>query len=137
MSKMVMSKSLKLIIDEQEKKFFQIKSELEKLKDKDYKNYVKAIISIEKNIENREILDYIFEKFIINKKINLLNNEFNIEQETDLDLKIQEFSKLKIKIGEKELDHLYSDSYELTEYFIQEIEDLKKQLNNLINSEEN
>lgn len=137
MSKMVMSKSLKLIIDEQEKKFFQIKSELEKLKDKDYKNYVKAIISIEKNIENREILDYIFEKFIINKKINLLNNEFNIEQETDLDLKIQEFSKLKIKIGEKELDHLYSDSYGLTEYFIQEIEDLKKQLNNLINSEEN
>ena len=137
MSKMVMSKMLKLIVDEQEKKFFQIKSELEKLKDKDYKNYVKAIISIEKNIENREILDYIFEKFIINKKINLLNNEFNIEQETDLDLKIQEFSKLKIKIGEKELDHLYSDSYGLTEYFIQEIEDLKKQLNNLINSEEN
>lgn len=119
------------------KNFFQTKIELEKLKNDDYKNYVKAIISIEKNIENEKILDYIFEKFIINKKINLLNNEFDLKEETNLDLKIQEISKLKFKIEEKELDHLYADSFEQATQITKEIENLKKQLNNLINSKEN
>lgn len=119
------------------KNFFQTKIELEKLKNDDYKNYVKAIISIEKNIENEKILNYIFEKFIINKKINLLNNEFDLKEETNLDLKIQEISKLKFKIEEKELDHFYEDSFEQAAQITKEIEDLKKQLNNLINSKEN
>ena len=119
------------------KNFFQTKIELEKLKNDDYKNYVKAIISIEKNIENEKILNYIFEKFIINKKINLLNNEFDLKEETNLDLKIQEISKLKFKIEEKELDHFYADSFEQAAQITKEIEDLKKQLNNLINSKEN
>lgn len=119
------------------KNFFQTKIELEKLKKDDYKNYVKAIISIEKNIENEKILDYFFEKFIINKKINLLNNEFDLKEETNLDLKIQEISKLKFKIEEKELDHLYADSFEQATQITKEIENLKKQLNNLINYKEN
>lgn len=119
------------------KNFFKTKIELEKLKNDDYKNYIKAIISIEKNIENEKILDYIFEKFIINKKINLLNNEFDLKEETNLDLKIQEISKLKFKIEEKELDHLYADSFEQATQITKEIENLKKQLNNLINSKEN
>lgn len=119
------------------KNFFQTKIELEKLKKDDYKNYVKAIISIEKNIENEKILDYFFEKFIINKKINLLNNEFDLKEETNLDLKIQEISKLKFKIEEKELDHLYADSFEQATQITKEIENLKKQLNSLINSKEN
>lgn len=119
------------------KNFFQTRIELEKLKKDDYKNYVKAIISIEKNIENEKILDYFFEKFIINKKINLLNNEFDLKEETNLDLKIQEISKLKFKIEEKELDHLYADSFEQATQITKEIENLKKQLNNLINSKEN
>lgn len=119
------------------KNFFQTKIELEKLKKDDYKNYVKAIISIEKNIENEKILDYIFEKFIINKKTNLLNNEFDLKEETNLDLKIQEISKLKFKIEEKELDHLYADSFEQATQITKEIENLKKQLKNLINSKEN
>lgn len=119
------------------KNFFQTKIELKKLKNDDYKNYVKAIISIEKNIENEKILDYIFEKFIINKKINLLNNEFDLKEETNLDLKIQEISKLKFKIEEKELDHFYADSFEQAAQITQEIEYLKRQLNNLINSKEN
>lgn len=119
------------------KNFFQTKIELEKLKKDDYKNYVKAIISIEKNIENEKILDYFFEKFIINKKINLLNNEFDLKEETNLDLKIQEISKLKFKIEEKELDHFYADSFEQATQITKEIENLKKQLNNLINSKEN
>lgn len=118
------------------KNFFQTKIELEKLKKDDYKNYIKAIISIEKNIENEKILDYIFEKFIINKKINLLNNDFDLKEETNLDLKIQEISKLKFKIEEKELDHLYADSFEQATQITKEIEKLKKQLNNLINSKE-
>lgn len=118
------------------KNFFQTKIELEKLKNDDYKNYIKAIISIEKNIENEKILDYIFEKFIINEKINLLNNEFDLKEETNLDLKIQEISKLKFKIEEKELDHLYADSFEQATQITKEIENLKKQLNNLINSKE-
>ena len=119
------------------KNFFQTRIELEKLKKNDYKNYVKAIISIEKNIENEKILDYFFEKFIINKKINLLNNEFDLKEETNLDLKIQEISKLKFKIEEKELDHLYTDSFEQATHITKEIENLKKQQNNLINSKEN
>lgn len=119
------------------KNFFQTKIELEKLKNDDYKNYIKAIISIEKNIENEKILDYFFEKFIINKKINLLNNEFDLKEETNLDLKIQEISKLKFKIEEKELDHFYADSFEQATQITKEIENLKKQLNNLINSKEN
>lgn len=119
------------------KNFFQTKIELEKLKNDDYKNYIKAIISIEKNIENENILDYFFEKFIINKKINLLNNEFDLKEETKLDLKIQEISKLKFKIEEKELDHLYADSFEQATQITKEIENLKKQLNSLINSKEN
>ncbi|WP_288979334.1 hypothetical protein [uncultured Parvimonas sp.] len=119
------------------KNFFQTRIELEKLKKDDYKNYVKAIISIEKNIENEKILDHFFEKFIINKKINLLNNEFDLKEETNLDLKIQEISKLKFKIEEKELDHLYADSFEQATQITKEIENLKKQLNNLINSKEN
>lgn len=119
------------------KNFFQTRIELEKLKKDDYKNYVKAIISIEKNIKNEKILDYFFEKFIINKKINLLNNEFDLKEETNLDLKIQEISKLKFKIEEKELDHLYADSFEQATQITKEIENLKKQLNNLINSKEN
>lgn len=118
------------------KNFFQTKIELKKLKNDDYKNYVKAIISIEKNIENEKILDYIFEKFIINEKINLLNNEFDLKEETNLDLKIQEISKLKFKIEEKELDHLYADSFKQATQITKEIEKLKKQLNNLINSKE-
>lgn len=118
------------------KNFFQTRIELEKFKKDDYKNYVKAIISIEKNIENEKILDYIFEKFIINEKINLLNNEFDLKEETNLDLKIQEISKLKFKIEEKELDHLYADSFEQATQITKEIEKLKKQLNNLINSKE-
>ena len=36
------------------KNFYQTKIELEKLKNDDYKNYIKAIISIEKNIENEK-----------------------------------------------------------------------------------
>ena len=119
------------------KNFFQTKIELEKLKNDDYKNYIKAIISIEKNIENEKILDYFFEKFIINKKINLLNNEFDLKEETNIDLKIQEISKLKFKIEEKELDHLYADSFEQATQITKEIENLKKQLKNLINSKEN
>lgn len=119
------------------KNFFQTRIELEKLKKDDYKNYVKAIISIEKNIENEKILDYFFEKSIINKKINLLNNEFDLKEETNLDLKIQEISKLKFKIEEKELDHLYADSFEQATQITKEIENLKKQLKNLINSKEN
>ena len=119
------------------KNFFQTRIELEKLKKDDYKNYVKAIISIEKNIENEKILDYFFEKFIINKKINLLNNDFDLKEETNLDLKFQEISKLKFKIEEKELDHLYADSFEQATQITKEIEKLKKQLNNLINSKEN
>ena len=114
------------------KNFFQTKIELEKLKNDDYKNYIKAIISIEKNIENEKILDYFFEKFIINKNINLLNNEFDLKKETNLDLKIQEISKLKFKIEEKELDHLYADSFEQATQITKEIENLKKQLNSLI-----
>lgn len=62
------------------KDFKEIKIELEKLKEDDYRNYIKAILSIELNIEQEEILDYLYDKYMDNDNFNLLNDEFEIEE---------------------------------------------------------
>ena len=62
------------------KDFKEIKIELEKLKEDDYRNYIKAILSIELNIEQEEILDYLYDKYMDNDHFNLLNDEFEIEE---------------------------------------------------------
>lgn len=50
---------------------------IKNLMDKDYENFVKAIISIEKNINDLELLDDIYEEYIDNDYIQLLNNDFD------------------------------------------------------------
>ena len=62
------------------KDFKEIKIELEKLKEDNYRNYIKAILSIELNIEKEEILDYLYDKYMDNDNFNLLNDEFEIEE---------------------------------------------------------
>lgn len=62
------------------KDFKEIKIELEKLKEDDYRNYIKAILSIELNIGQEEILDYLYDKYMDNDNFNLLNDEFEIEE---------------------------------------------------------
>ena len=63
------------------KDFKKIKIELEKLKEDNYRNYIKAILSIELNIEQEEILDYLYDKYMDNDNFNLLNDEFEIEEQ--------------------------------------------------------
>ncbi|WP_150262759.1 hypothetical protein [Parvimonas micra] len=63
------------------KDFKEIKIELEKLKEDNYRNYIKAILSIELNIEQEEILDYLYDKYMDNDNFNLLNDEFEIEEQ--------------------------------------------------------
>ena len=62
------------------KDFKEIKIELEKLKEDNYRNYIKAILSIELNIEQEEIVDYLYDKYMDNDNFNLLNDEFEIEE---------------------------------------------------------
>ena len=62
------------------KDFKEIKIELEKLKEDNYRNYIKAILSIELNIKQEEILDYLYDKYMDNDNFNLLNDEFEIEE---------------------------------------------------------
>ena len=62
------------------KDFKEIKIELEKLKEDNYRNYIKAILSIELNIEQEEILDYLYDKYMDNDNFNLLNDEFETEE---------------------------------------------------------
>ena len=54
-----------------------IREILEKMLNENYKDFIKAIISIEKEINNKILLDKIYDKFMKNDNINLLNEEFN------------------------------------------------------------
>ena len=44
---------------------------------KDYKNFVKALISIEKDINNQDALDMMYQKFMNTDEMYLLNDEFD------------------------------------------------------------
>ena len=43
---------------------------------KDYKTFVTALISIEKDINNQEALDMMYQKFMNIDEMHLLNDEF-------------------------------------------------------------
>ncbi len=44
--------------------------------DTDYENYIKAIISIEKEINDPDILEYLYTKYM-KQDFNLINDEFD------------------------------------------------------------
>jgi hypothetical protein cdifQCD-6_17151 len=69
-----------------EKNFKEVKQELEKLKDENYKNYIKAILSIELNIEQEEILDYLYNEYMENDDFKLINDNFEIEEDFEMEI---------------------------------------------------
>ena len=44
---------------------------------KDYKTFVTALISIEKEINNQEVLDMMYQKYMNIDEMHLLNDEFD------------------------------------------------------------
>jgi hypothetical protein cdifQCD-6_17151 len=69
-----------------EKNFKEVKQELEKLKDENYKNYIKAILSIELNIEQEELLDDLYNEYMENDNFKLINDNFEIEEDFEMEI---------------------------------------------------
>ena len=53
------------------------KKTIEEMMQKDYKTFVTALISIEKDINNQEVLDMIYQKYMNTDEMHLLNDEFD------------------------------------------------------------
>ena len=56
--------------------FLETKQMLEEMMQKDYKTFVTALISIEKDITNQEVLDMMYQKYMNTDEMHLLNDEF-------------------------------------------------------------
>ena len=56
--------------------FLETKKVIEEMMQKDYKTFVTALISIEKDINNQEVLDMIYQKYMNTDEMHLLNDEF-------------------------------------------------------------
>ena len=56
--------------------FLETKQMLEEMMQKDYKTFITALISIEKDITNQEVLDMMYEKYMDTDEMHLLNDEF-------------------------------------------------------------
>lgn len=56
--------------------FLETKQKIEEMMQKDYKTFVKALISIEKEINNQDALDMMYQKFMNTDEMHLLNDEF-------------------------------------------------------------
>lgn len=72
----------------------EVKNNLTFLMDNNYENFIKAMISIEKNIKNKEILDDLYSIYINNDDLNLLNDEFDffIEELEEQDKSIKKMN---------------------------------------------
>ena len=57
--------------------FIETKKAIEEMMQKDYKIFVTALISIEKDITNQDALDMIYQKFMNTDEMHLLNDEFD------------------------------------------------------------
>ena len=57
--------------------FLETKQMLEEMMQKDYKTFVTALISIEKDITNQEALDMMYQKYMNTDEMKLLNDEFD------------------------------------------------------------
>ena len=80
-----------------ERNFKETKKELEKLKEDNYRKYIKAILSIELNINKDEILENLYDEYMNNDEFYLLNDEFYIQYKMELDLnnKVEKNEKSK------------------------------------------
>ena len=57
--------------------FLETKQMIEEMMQKDYKTFVTALISIEKDINNQDALDMMYQKFMNTDEMHLLNDEFD------------------------------------------------------------
>ena len=57
--------------------FLKTKQAIEEMMQKDYKTFVTALISIEKDINNQDALDMMYQKFMKTDEMHLLNDEFD------------------------------------------------------------
>lgn len=57
--------------------FLETKQMLEEMMQKDYKIFVTALISIEKDITNQEALDMMYQKYMNTDEMQLLSDEFD------------------------------------------------------------
>ena len=56
--------------------FLETKKAIEEMMQKDYKTFVIALISIEKDITNQDALDMMYQKYMNTDEMHLLNDEF-------------------------------------------------------------
>lgn len=129
--------------------FNEMKNNLEKMSNDNYETFIKALISFEKGIEDKKLLDEVYARYMdndgytllsdeIDKTINKLskddrnvkyeNNLESNELEKEVDNTLKEIKNLKLQINERELDHYYSDSFEQAAQITKDIEELKEQL---------
>ena len=57
--------------------FLETKKAIEEMMQKDYKTFVTALIGIEKDITNQEVLDMMYQKYMNTDEMHLLNDEFD------------------------------------------------------------
>ena len=57
--------------------FLETKQMLEEMMQKDYKTFITALISIEKDNTNQEALDMMYQKYMNTDEMQLLNDEFD------------------------------------------------------------
>ena len=57
--------------------FLKTKQAIEEMMQKDYKTFVTALISIEKDINNQDVLDMMYQKYMNTDEMHLLNDEFD------------------------------------------------------------
>ena len=57
--------------------FLETKKAIEEMMQKDYKTFVTALISIEKDVTNQYALDMLYQKYMNTDEMHLLNDEFD------------------------------------------------------------
>lgn len=57
--------------------FIETKKAIEEMMQKDYKTFITALISIEKDITNQYELDMMYQKYMNTDEMQLLNDEFD------------------------------------------------------------
>ena len=72
---------------------------------RDYESYIKAIVKIEKGIDDNKILDKVYDEFMNRDNVELLNNSIDeIINETNIDRNKQQKIDFRYKEEENELE---------------------------------
>ena len=60
--------------------YLEIVKVIERIAESNYKEYIKAMIYIEKNIKDEVVLDKLYQEYYENDDVNLLNDFFDKEK---------------------------------------------------------